>query len=321
MWRILLVVVLISLPSISSAAGLVPCGGVGEEPCQFCHVSQLVNNVTIWLTAALTSILILVIVVMGLHLVTSTGEVDSKTRAKRFISTAIVGYIIFLAAAMIVDFAMKLMVDNATYGFWNKIQCIEQPVAQEARLSASGYNDHIMTSNEIKNIPITGPVASMITQAANNNDLTDPKKLSYFQAIIAQESSNCTNKVGTVAYGCGQVTVDTARQLDPSLRGMSDEQIKNKLINDNAYNLNLSAANFNRLLGLYGGNYDSALAAYNGGYMANQPSRDCPGLNRWECVWDSPGCYGTNNTDCKVNEGYKETRNYVTNINNAVNLK
>ena len=66
-------------------------------------------------------------------------------------------------------------------------------------------------------------------------------------------------------------------------------------------------------------NVDLALAAYNGGAGANSPSSDCPGQKRWQCVWDSPGCYNTGKTDCTPNTGYIETRNYVKNINNAVN--
>ena len=144
------------------------------------------------------------------------------------------------------------------------------------------------------------------------------------RALIAQESANCTNLVGPAtaygtAYGCGQMLVSTARGLDSSLAGLTDEQVAARLQNDNAYNLTLSARYYDQLLDRYR-DPALALAAYNGGAAANQPSADCPGLRRWQCIWDSPGCYGTGRTDCQRNEGpssYAQTRNYVSNITNV----
>ena len=321
MWRYCLLAIFLFIPDASFAQdGLVPCGGPGQDDCQSCHVVYLIENVFDWLGTIFSIIFPIILISLGLYLVTSNGEAGAKTTVRRFLGTVIVGYIIFMASWILVDLGMKMMVNNETYSFWDEIKCVDQPQAQKyARLSASGYNDHVMTDQEIANIPAaTGDTAVDIANAATNNGL-DTNETAYFKALVAQESTNCQNKVSPAgAFGCGQMTIPTARSLDPSLKGMTDDEVKQKLINDDAYNLNLSAKNFNQLMDRYK-NVDLALAAYNGGAGANSPSSDCPGQKRWQCVWDSPGCYNTGKTDCTPNTGYKETRNYVTNINNAVN--
>jgi len=321
MWKWCLLTIFILMPVVTGAQeGLVPCGGDGQPDCQSCHVTFLIQNVFDWLGTIFSIIFPILLISLGLYLVSSVGGVEAKTAVRRFLSVVIVGYIIFMASWFLVDLGMKMMVNNDTYSFWEEIKCVDQPEAQKySRISASGYNTHVMTDQEINNIPAaTGDTAIDIANAATANGL-DPKEAALFKALVAQESTNCTNKVSPAgAYGCGQLTIDTAKDLDPALKGMTDAEIRKKLIEDDAYNLNLSAKNFNMLMGKYN-NVDLALAAYNGGAGANSPSSDCPGQKRWQCVWDSPGCYNTGKTDCKPNTGYIETRNYVKNINNAVN--
>lgn len=319
MWKWCLLAIFILMPAVTGAQeGLVPCGGDGQPDCQSCHVTFLIQNVFDWLGTIFSIIFPILLISLGLYLVSSVGGVEAKTAVRRFLSVVIVGYIIFMASWFLVDLGMKMMVNNDTYSFWEEIKCVDQPEAQKySRISASGYNTHVMTDQEINNIPAaTGDTAADIANASKS---LDPKEAALFKALIAQESTNCTNKVSPAgAYGCGQLTIDTAKDLDPALKGMTDAEIRKKLIEDDAYNLNLSAKNFNMLMDKYN-NVDLALAAYNGGAGANSPSRDCPGQKRWQCVWDSPGCYNTGKTDCKPNTGYIETRNYVKNINNAVN--
>jgi soluble lytic murein transglycosylase-like protein len=171
--------------------------------------------------------------------------------------------------------------------------------------------------NRVEAIQGSGSVQTDVMSAASAAGLTN-EQTDIFRALISQESSNCVNRTGPatasgVAYGCGQLQVGTARELDPALAGLSDAEVIARLRDDNAYNLTLSARNLDRLIDRYG-SVDLALAAYNGGAAANLPSQDCPGQRRWQCVWDSPGCYNTGATNCARNTGYEETRNYVTNI-------
>jgi soluble lytic murein transglycosylase-like protein len=328
MWKGLSVFLLTLFPSFVTAAGLVPCGGPGEPVCQFCHVVQLVTTVSGWLVAVLGTLAAIVIVVMGLRLVTSGGDVAAKTQARRVISNVLVGYVILLSGWLIINQVLRMLANNTVSSSWNTIQCVAQPVAQAySRPTASGDSAAPLSSTDVTGrvaaIASSGSLQADIAAAAAAAGIRNPDDVKTLKALISQESGNCTNKVGPAtafgtAYGCGQMLIGTARGLDPSLSGLSDADVAARLRDDNAYNLTLSAKYYNQLLNRYNGQSDLALAAYNGGYAANQPSNDCPGQRRWQCVWDSPGCYGTGRTDCARNEGpssYAQTRHYVSNIN------
>ena len=329
MWKVYLLAFVMATPMLLSAAGLVPCGGPGEEACQSCHVVQLLSQVASYLVMILGILAAIMIVVSGIRLVVSVGDASAKAKAKSMISSLIIGYVIVLAGWLLVDLGLKTFLDNATYGVWNVVQCVAQPTAISwSRPTASGDSANTLSNTEVASrvsaIASTGSLQTDITNAARAAGITDPAQINTLRALISQESSNCVNVVGPatasgVAYGCGQMLVSTARGLDSSLSGLTDAEVAARLKNDNTYNLSLSARYYDQLLDRYR-DPQLALAAYNGGGAANQPSADCPGLRRWQCEWDSPGCYGTGRTDCARNEGpnsYAQTRNYVTNITNV----
>jgi len=140
---------------------------------------------------------------------------------------------------------------------------------------------------------------------------------SRLKAIIAAESSANNNAThtdldGETSYGLMQIRPDTARGLDPSLAGLSDEQIGERLRNPQ-YNVELGAKYYGDLLNKYSGDETKASAAYNGGPGANLPSQNCPGQLRWQCLWD-------NDEHTVANErpghpGYGPTRKYIDNTN------
>lgn len=323
MWKVTVGLLALALPVVVLAAGLVPCGGAGEPVCQTCHLALLITSVFNWLVSVLGIVVVLIIIYGGLRLGASVGDASAKQKVKKLISTAIFGYMLLLAAWMLVDTLLKMMVTDAVYGVWNEIQCVAQPELQQAsRPTASGDNRTVLppaaVEDRVEAIAGSGTVQGDITAAAAAAGLTS-EQTDIFRALISQESSNCANRTGPatasgVAYGCGQLQVATARELDPALAGLSDAEVIARIRDNNQYNLALSARNLNRLLTRYNGDIDSALAHYNGGYGAMAPSNDCPGQRRWQCVWDSPGCYNTGLTNCRPNTGYQETRNYVTNI-------
>lgn len=304
-----LVGVFILLSSPVYAQGLVPCGGAGQEPCQTCHVVMLIDNLVDWLIAILSIVASIIIAYAGIRLVVSGGDVAAKELAKKLISNVIIGYALLLACWLLIDTGVKMLLNDQAYGTWNQIQCVEQPVAVEAdqeyiilnRVTASGFNESEFTpaqvSANISSIANAGDVRSQAEAAARAAGITDPAQIRTFVALVHQESSMCRNKVGPEtrygrAYGCGQMLLSTARGLDPSATA-------ERLINDNAYNLSLAARYFNSRLSLYGGDVTRALAAYNGGTKANEQSTVCPGQLSWQC---------------QRNSGYRETRNYVSNI-------
>lgn len=143
-------------------------------------------------------------------------------------------------------------------------------------------------------------------------------------AIIMVESTGNpdatrTEPNGSKSCGLGQILTETAKGLDASLRTKSVEEICTKLKEPN-YNIRLSYQYYRG----FSGDFKKKVAAYNGGVEnqgATGVSQNCSGLMRFECPWDSSGCYDKtkpndkpSNTSCTVNTGYEVTRFYVDKV-------
>lgn len=148
-------------------------------------------------------------------------------------------------------------------------------------------------------------------------------------AIIMVESTGNPDETrtepdGSKSCGLGQILTNTAKSLDTSLRTKSVEEICTKLKEPN-YNIKLSYQHYRSL----SGDFKKKVAAYNGGagnQGATGASQDCSGLMRFECPWDSSGCYDKTkpndkptNTSCEVNTGYEVTRFYVDKVKKIAN--
>ena len=161
--RFIIIAVLLVLPVLAFAQGLVPCSGNSGDECQFCSLADLITNVIDWLILILTIITGIVFVVAGLRLVTSTGNVAEKEAAKRLITNTFIGFVIVLACWIAVDTIMKVLLSGGAGeveiglapGPWNSIQCVTQPQAREATISFGAVNGG--TIAESCPIVFTGP--------------------------------------------------------------------------------------------------------------------------------------------------------------------
>ncbi len=138
--RIFIFLALLSLsfafisPDIVSAENIVPCNGVGDGPdgaCQTCHFVQLGNNLVRWLVGAMAAIATVAVVIGGLNMVTAGGDTGKISHGKELIQNALIGFVILLAAWLIIDTVMKTLVGNGNtvpgFGPWHTIQCVTQP--------------------------------------------------------------------------------------------------------------------------------------------------------------------------------------------------
>lgn len=117
---------LFAFPTDSFAAGLVPCNG---PDCQTCHFVQLGTNILDWIIGVMATVCAVVIAVAGLKMATAGGDTGAVSSAKEMITNTIIGFIILLAAWLIVDTVMRTFVGDEIPGFgpWNSIQCVAQP--------------------------------------------------------------------------------------------------------------------------------------------------------------------------------------------------
>jgi len=127
--------------------GLVPCGRVGQDDCQTCHVVQLVSGVNAWLVGILAIVATIMFVIAGFRLVTSNGNPSVLQDAKSMIINVAIGFVIVLAAWLLLDLFMKSLLSDSEQGLgpWNQIACVDQPVA---RTDPGRLNITIMSSDE-----------------------------------------------------------------------------------------------------------------------------------------------------------------------------
>lgn len=126
------------LPMVSWAAGLVPCGGQGEPPCQFCHLfvlfknivdfllvpSPLNNNIPLVPLIATVMVVIAGVMFMLAHL-EAIGKPDWINQAKSLLWAVFWGLIIIYGAWLIVNLFFQIIGVQTWTGLenWWQIDC------------------------------------------------------------------------------------------------------------------------------------------------------------------------------------------------------
>lgn len=91
-------------PLASLAAGLVPCGGDGELPCQLCHFFVIFDRIVDFIMFTLVPVVaVLMLVIGGVMFFLATGNPGALSQAKSVITATILGLIIVYAAWIIVN--------------------------------------------------------------------------------------------------------------------------------------------------------------------------------------------------------------------------
>ncbi|MFA6301173.1 MAG: pilin [Candidatus Paceibacterota bacterium] len=97
------------MPALSSAV-LVPCDNSAGQPCNFSALLQLVNSVIDYLLLLAMPIAAIMFAYAGFLLVTAGGEsAGAKTKAKSIFINAVFGFIIALAAWLIVKLILTTL--------------------------------------------------------------------------------------------------------------------------------------------------------------------------------------------------------------------
>jgi len=123
-----LLFLLLLAPILTSAAGLVPCGGPNEPACTACHLLVLVQNVLDFALKMAFLIIIGFIVYGGFRWIFSLGKEENLKAGQQIITNAIIGLIIILSAWIIVNtvfWIIKEMGGDDYTGTWFHIECPE----------------------------------------------------------------------------------------------------------------------------------------------------------------------------------------------------
>lgn len=213
-WKAAIVLgMLLLIPFSAWAQGFVPCGDTVNNQCQFCHLAQLLNNVMNWLVGILFIVFSIVIVASGVQLVTSAGNTQAKEGAKRKIMNALIGFLIVLAAWLLIDFAMRQLLSTSgptVLGPWNAIQCVTQPNAPFSPYSAAGSAVSTATG---------APISCQIGVDASGNPIYD------CTGVCPNGTTAVPNAAGTAVTctvpnsGGGSCTDGTGTACDPANLG------------------------------------------------------------------------------------------------------
>lgn len=125
-FTITILAILFLLPQAVDAAGLVPCGGPPpEEPCNICHIFQLLQTIIQGAMIAILAWAGMFILIGGIIILASAGSAEQASKGKKTITYAIIGIIVAFGSWMIINMIMNALVnpDVMPWKFWNKIEC------------------------------------------------------------------------------------------------------------------------------------------------------------------------------------------------------
>ncbi len=110
------------------AAGLIPCGGQGEDPCTFCDLFKLMKNIIDFvLVDIVPPLAVLIFVAAGIMFFTSAGDPGMLTRSRNIFKSAIIGLSIVYGSWIIIGLILEIMgvaqwTGLSSHG-WFQIQC------------------------------------------------------------------------------------------------------------------------------------------------------------------------------------------------------
>ena len=90
-------------PGTVSAEPLVPCGGEGQDPCEFCHIFVLLDNIIKFVLQDLVPpIAILMFVIAGGMYFMAAEDPSKAGKAKSLLTSIIIGLLIIYGAYLLV---------------------------------------------------------------------------------------------------------------------------------------------------------------------------------------------------------------------------
>lgn len=97
------------IPVLTNSAGLVPCGGNGEEPCTVLHAFYLVARVTNWLLRMAGAFAVYKIIGASWSLAISQGDEESITTNKKAFTNVVLGFCLTMISFMLINTVVNLV--------------------------------------------------------------------------------------------------------------------------------------------------------------------------------------------------------------------
>lgn len=106
---VLLPLLLLAVPFLAEAKGLVPCGGVNEDPCDVQDIFILIARVTNFLIALAGMYAVYVILGAAFWMVVSNGNTEAMATQRKTITNAIVGFVFAMMGYLFINTAVNLI--------------------------------------------------------------------------------------------------------------------------------------------------------------------------------------------------------------------
>ncbi|MBX4215496.1 pilin [Candidatus Parcubacteria bacterium] len=120
---LVLAFIVITVPSIALAQLFPPivpqnCGGANQPSCGFTDLLALANNIITFLIRISAFLAALAFVYVGWLYVTSGGDSGKKSEAKRILINVVIGFVLALAAWLIVKLILQTLGFNSGGQSW-----------------------------------------------------------------------------------------------------------------------------------------------------------------------------------------------------------
>lgn len=198
--------IFLSFNSWAYAAGIVPCGGTNQSPCQPCHFIVLLIRLSNFLIRDFAvPASIIMFTYAGFRFAFSAGSDKSLTAAKTVLWNTIIGLLIVFGAFFMVDTSIKVLTGDIrargfarSFGPWNapvlpdkygdcssQIQPVEKaPAGSSATESASRISSVIATAARVFSIILMAlsvifilyAAFRYITSGGNEENITSARK-------------------------------------------------------------------------------------------------------------------------------------------------
>ncbi|MEK7498826.1 MAG: hypothetical protein AAB611_03140 [Patescibacteria group bacterium] len=124
MEKVVILVFLLLMPTITSAQGLIPCSG---PDCSACHLLVLANNVFIFVNTWSIVVSFFIIAYAGFLMVMFGSNSSKVNEARNMIGTTLRRLAFFLCAFLIMNTLIHFFLGNKVEGNWFKFSCTSQP--------------------------------------------------------------------------------------------------------------------------------------------------------------------------------------------------
>jgi hypothetical protein len=162
-------------PLFVGAQGLVPVQCQNPQTCGTCEFVQLINNVIRFLITFASIAATLLIIYGGFQLVVSAGNVSAKQSAKEILTNTLIGYVIILAAFLIINTGLGVLLPGGSPALgWQRVQClypvqpVSRPYPEYGADGFIGFSDVQQGSGSIGSCEIdtSGPCSESALRAA-----------------------------------------------------------------------------------------------------------------------------------------------------------